>query len=116
MTRWMITDGPPETDVDRVRKHPLPHDLAFYLDYGAEIPIWLGSGMLPAAWLPVSDELRRQLVAYQLAYENLGYDDPWPLAFLKEGHRLIAASNAELEPKGHRVIGRFEFERGPEHL
>ena len=114
MFRLRITDGSPDPDGERVPRHPLPRDLAFYLDYGADIPIWIGSGMLPASWLPVSDELRGQLAAYQLAYENLGYDDPWPPDFVDEGYRLIAASNAELEPKGHRVVGRFEFEGGPE--
>lgn len=67
--------------------------------------------MLYAAWLPVSDELRRRLIAYQDAFAGLRLDedDPWPPGFLDEGHRLIAATNIELGPKGHRVVGKFEF-------
>lgn len=88
--------------------------LDFYCDWGAEVPLWIdGSGMAYAQSVPVSEVLRRDLVAYQARFEDgFGEDDdaPYPDGFLAAGRELLERVRAELPSPPWRITSRLWLE------
>lgn len=77
-----------------------PCRLDFYCDHGAQVPLWImGSGMAIADSLPVTDDLRQDLLAFQRRWEA-GEDD-------------FEVGRAEYDGTGRALVDRVRSELGP---
>jgi hypothetical protein len=86
--------------------------IAFYLDYGSSIPLWLnGTAAVSPLRLPLSSGLTAELRIFQEEFERCGPDDDnqLPAELLSDGRQLLRRVKDELVRVGWDVRGAHEF-------